>query len=251
MASNNENKAQLINRSCASMEGKSPNLGCDFEYDNSDVGSIFYPYSTHESEDGYETYSPKSDNFNPSLDDSSSTHHQEDDHEHEIQELDGILELDEFELMVEDDYGDISVSDEYSGSEINPQYDQFEHESSRVDSICDSCDAHESEQGHERHNSQSGRYTPHRDDSSSTHHQDDDDEQESDELDASFCPASPEPSSSPRLAFYFDCKLCLKMAREPVVLDSSIVPIRPTPVCNIDLDHGLNLSPRPNGGLFF
>ncbi|KAH0980612.1 hypothetical protein GBA52_007789 [Prunus armeniaca] len=75
---------------------------------------------------------------------------EDDDHEHESQELDGILEPDECELMGEDDYGDISLSDEYSGSEINPQYDQFEHESSRVDSICDSCDAHESENGHER-----------------------------------------------------------------------------------------------------
>ncbi|CAB4299937.1 unnamed protein product [Prunus armeniaca] len=98
-------------KACASMEGKSPSLGCEFEYDSSDV---------------------------------------DDDHEHESQELDGILEPDECELMGEDDYGDISLSDEYSGSEINPQYDQFEHESSRVDSICDSCDAHESENGHER-----------------------------------------------------------------------------------------------------
>ncbi|VVA36138.1 PREDICTED: E3 ubiquitin-ligase [Prunus dulcis] len=116
---------------------------------------------------------------------------------------------------------------------------------------------------------------------SSTHHHDDDDEQESHELGASFCPASPEPSSPPRLAFYFDCKLCLKMAREPVVtpcgplfsgdcldkwlhfftsqmecsvchskvLDSSIIPIRPTPVCNRDLD--LNVPPRSKGGLCF
>ncbi|CAL9006607.1 unnamed protein product, partial [Prunus brigantina] len=52
---------------------------------------------------------------------------------------------------------------------------------------------------------------------SSTHHQDDDDEQESHELEASLCPASPEPWSPQRHAFYFDCKLCLKMAREPVV----------------------------------
>ncbi|BFG21576.1 hypothetical protein CerSpe_078500 [Prunus speciosa] len=166
---------------------------------------------------------------------------------------------------------------------MNPQYDQFEHESSRVDSICDSCDAHESEHGHERDSSQSGRYTPHRDDSSSTHHQDDDDEQESHELEASFCPASPQPWSPPRHAFYFDCKLCLKMAREPVVtscghlycgdcldkwlhffssqmkcpvchskvLDSSIILIKPTPACNRDLDYGLYLSSRPNGGLCF
>ncbi|KAI5345070.1 hypothetical protein L3X38_012947 [Prunus dulcis] len=116
---------------------------------------------------------------------------------------------------------------------------------------------------------------------SSTHHDDDDDEQESHELGASFCHASPESSSPPRLAFYFDCKLCLKMAREPVVtpcghlfcgdcldkwlhfftsqmecpvchskvLDSSIIPIRPTPVCNRDLD--LNVPPRSKGGLCF
>ncbi|KAH0980611.1 hypothetical protein GBA52_007788 [Prunus armeniaca] len=35
------------------------------------------------------------------------------------------------------------------------------------------------------------------------------------------------------------------------VLDSSTVPIKPTPVRNRDLDYGLNLSSRPNGGLCF
>ncbi|BFG21616.1 hypothetical protein CerSpe_078900 [Prunus speciosa] len=99
------------------------------------------------------------------------------------------------------------------GSNTGPQYDAFESDSSALQSIRGSSSTHKN------------------DDSSSTHHQDDDDEQESQELDeinspqSEFGPSysspsyatSPEPLSPPRCASYFDCNLCLKMAREPAV----------------------------------
>ncbi|CAB4289348.1 unnamed protein product [Prunus armeniaca] len=141
--------------------------------------------------------------------------------------------------------------------------------SSSVHSIRDSCVTYETEHDHEI-------YGPQSDNLSSTHHQDHD--HEYDEI------HGPEPLSPPRCAAHFDCKLCSKMATEPVVtpcghlycrdcldkwlhfftshmecpvchskvFDSSIVPIKPTPVCNRDQSYGFNVPPpTPKGGLCF
>ncbi|CAL9020345.1 unnamed protein product [Prunus brigantina] len=122
---------------------------------------------------------------------------------------------------------------------------------SSVHSMCDSSVTYETEHDHEI-------YGPRSDNLRSTHHQDHD--HEHDEI------YGPEPLSPPRCAAYFDCKLCLKMATEPVVtpcghlycgdcldkwlhfftshmecpvchskvFDSSIVPIKPTPILSIN-----------------
>ncbi|KAM1362832.1 hypothetical protein FF1_027771 [Malus domestica] len=99
-------------------------------------------------------------------------------------------------------------SADFYGSQVKPfsspcnDDDDDDTSDAAVDSTCDSTSSHESELECE----------------TCTQHSHDYGSLQLDDGDDSFCPVnSPEPLSPPRPEEYFDCKLCVKMAREPVV----------------------------------
>ncbi|CAN6697860.1 unnamed protein product [Malus baccata var. baccata] len=100
-------------------------------------------------------------------------------------------------------------SADFYGSQVKPfsspcddDDDDDDTSDAAVDSTCDSTSSHESELECE----------------TCTQHSHDYGSLQLDDGDDSFCPLnSPEPLSPPRPEEYFDCKLCVKMARESVV----------------------------------